>query len=230
MLQYLIELRQKLLISLFVFACLFLFCFYFANELFLIVASPLLTSLSSQSELIATEITAPLLIPIKLAANTALLLTAPFVLFQLWRFTVPALYKRERKPLKGAVWTSLVLFCLGVLFCYYLILPFLFQCLVNAVPMGVKMMPDISNSLDFITRMLLIFGIFFQIPLICLTLSQLQWIDMETLTRLRPYVIVAAFIIGMLLTPPDVLSQILLAVPLCLLYEFGILLVKWRCL
>ncbi|MGL6030165.1 MAG: twin-arginine translocase subunit TatC, partial [Legionella sp.] len=119
---------------------------------------------------------------------------------------------------------SMSLFVLGLLFCFYFILPFMFQFFTHALPAGVRYMPDMSYVLDFITYMLLVFGLCFQVPMLCLILVRLGWLDVATLRTIRPYVIVGAFIIGMLLTPPDVLSQILMAIPLCLLYELGIIL------
>lgn len=227
MLTQILELRRRLIITVSSFAGLFLLAFYFANPLFSFVISPLLNSLPQHQGLIATAITSPLITPIKLAANIALICTAPIALMQAWRFIVPALYHHERQPLSKAIFTSIALFCLGVLFCFYLVLPFMFQFISKALPSGVHMMPDISNALDFITNMLLIFGLFFQVPLICLLMVLWQWIELQTLIVMRPYVIVLAFILGMLLTPPDVLSQIMLALPLCLLYELGILLARW---
>ena len=120
------------------------------------------------------------------------------------------------------------LFILGLLFCFYIVLPFMFQFFIHALPSDIHMLPDIYHSLDFILRMLLIFGLCFQVPLICLLFLHIQWITIEQLKMIRPYIIVTAFILGMLLTPPDVFSQILLAIPLCLLYELGILLCYWQ--
>lgn len=227
MLSYLFELRRRLLTVLIVFLCLFAVLFFLAPHLFLVLMHPLLSIGASKPELVATGITAPLLVPIKLAANAALLLTVPFALLQLWRFVTPGLYRREKKLLGWTVTTSVCLFLIGALFCFYLILPFLFKCFVNATPEGVRYLPDITLAADFITRMLLLFGLSFQLPLLCVFLASIQLVRLEQLITLRPYVIVGAFIVGMLLTPPDVLSQILLAVPLCLLYELGILGVRW---
>ncbi|MCE3043487.1 twin-arginine translocase subunit TatC [Legionella sp. 16cNR16C] len=229
MLEHLIELRKRMIRVLIFFAILFASYFYFAKDLFHWVVSPLLNALpAAQGSLIATQVTAPVLTPIALASNLAFLSATPFFLFQLWGFVAPGLYRDERKKIKGAVLGSLGLFFLGIAFCFYGVLPFMFQFFIQAVPDGVKMMPDISNALDFITRMLIIFGICFQVPLICFVLVQLGWLEIRHLTLVRPYIIVLAFTVGMLLTPPDVLSQILLAVPLCLLYELGILLCRWK--
>lgn len=228
MLSHLLELRQRILIILCVFSGFFILFFLFSDELFHLFVTPLLAELPGKTPLIATQITSPVLIPITLAANTAMLFTAPIVLLQLWHFIAPGLYRHERSPIKNMVISSLVLFLAGIVFCYYFILPFMFQFFTKALPPGVKMMPDISSALHFTTYMLLLFGFCFQVPLICVVLVRLQWIDITLLRQIRPYVIVTAFILGMLLTPPDVLSQIMLALPLCLLYEIGILLATWK--
>ena len=225
-LSHLEELRKRLFYVILVFIALFLVFFFFANELFHLLVAPLARALPKESALIATQISAPVLMPLNLAADAALLGTAPFALLQLWRFVAPGLYRYERFNLGSALIASLLLFCLGVLFCFYLVLPFLFQFFTKNVTEGVQLMPDMTYVLAFITRMLLIFGLSFQVPLLCLTLVQLRWVDLAVLKKIRPYVIVTAFVIGMLLTPPDVLSQLMLAVPLCLLYELGITLVK----
>jgi len=224
LLTYLLEIRRRSLYVITVFLILFLMFFFQAPNLFHQLVSPLLSVLPQQDPLIATQLTTPLLIPIKLAADAALLFTAPYALLQLWYFASPGLYRSERKGLCWAIISSMALFCAGVLFCYCVVLPFMLQFFAHVVPVGVRLMPDISYTVDFITRMLLLFGLCFQVPLICPLLVYLQWTQVATLKTARPYVIVAAFTIGMLLTPPDVFSQMMLAVPLCLLYELGILL------
>lgn len=227
LLPHLLELRRRSMHTLFCFGLLFLLFFFLANELFQALVSPLLTSLSNSGELIATQISAPIFTPLKLAADAALLLTAPIALFQLWRFISPGLYPQEQKTLRLGLGLSLILFVIGVLFCFYLILPFMFQLFIHALPKGVQYMPDMSYALDFITHMLLLFGLCFQVPLVCFMLVRLNLVRVKELKKIRPYIIVAAFIVGMLLTPPDVFSQIMLAIPLCLLYELGIILATY---
>lgn len=227
MLDHLLEIRQRALIVLIMFAGFFILFFIFANELFQALVQPLVYALPMGDSLIATNITATVLTPISLAGDIAIISTTPVALFHLWRFVSPGLYQKERTHVRGIIVASLLLFCVGLAFCFYLVLPFMFQFFAKAVPAGVKMMPDMTNAMAFITRMLLLFGLCFQVPLVCLTLVRMQWVDIEALRKVRPYVIVMAFVVGMLLTPPDVLSQILLAVPLCLLYELGIILSKW---
>lgn len=227
MLTHLLELRRRTLHVMIAFVALFLLFFFFAPNLFHQLVSPLLHVLPMHDPLIATQITTPLLIPIKLAADAAMLCATPYALLQIWSFAAPGLYQRERSTLRWAILGSMLLFVIGVLFCFYVVLPFMLQFFAQAVPAGVRLMPDITYAVDFITRMLLLFGICFQVPLLCVFLVHLQLTNVTTLKTIRPYVIVAAFTIGMLLTPPDVLSQIMLAVPLCLLYELGIILVTF---
>ncbi len=219
---HLLELRRRVLTVIFFFIFLFLIFYFNANELFHLLVKPLLKALPNPDSLIAIQLTAPVLIPLKLAADTAMLATAPFALLQLWNFMAPGLYKQERKVFKIVVIALLSLFCSGLLFCFYLILPAMFQLFAKTTPAGVHLMPDINFTIDFITRMLLLFGLCFQIPLLCWVLVRLQWVDRQVLKTIRPYIIVAAFILGMLLTP-DVLSQVMLAIPLCLLYELGLI-------
>ena len=222
MLTHLLELRRRILRVLAVFIAFCLLFFFLAPELFHQLMSPLLYILPTKDPLIATQLMTPLLTPIQLAADAAMLCTAPYALLQLWYFASPGLYRYEQRLLRWGLLSSLLLFCMGVLFCFYIVLPFMLQCLVHSVPEGVRLMPDIVYAVDFITRMLLLFGFCFQVPLLCVLLVHLQLVSIATLKTIRPYMIVAAFTIGMLLTPPDVLSQIMLAVPLCLLYELGL--------
>jgi sec-independent protein translocase protein TatC len=223
MLIHLLELRRRGLYVLLWFSSLFLLFFFMAGDLYYTLVHPLLNQLPKQQHLIATQITAPVLTPLKLAADAAVLLSAPFALYQLWRFISPGLYKREKKRLAGIISISLVLFVTGALFCFYLVLPFMFGFFIHALPKGVLLMPDITHTIEFITHMLLLFGLCFQVPILCFVLVRFRLIELSTLKNIRPYVIVSAFVLGMLLTPPDVLSQIMLAIPLCLLYETGVL-------
>lgn len=224
MLVHLLELRRRALYALLCFASLFLLFFCVADKLYHFLVYPLIHLLPDQQGLIATQITSPVFTPLKLASTAALFFSIPFALHQLWMFIGPGLYKKERQHIPGLVSLSLVLFITGALFCFYLVLPFMFQLFIHALPKDVRFMPDMANALEFITHMLILFGLCFQVPLICLVLVRFKLIKVEQLRELRPYAIVLAFILGMLLTPPDVLSQIMLAIPLCLLYESGIIL------
>ena len=227
MLTHLLELRRRTLHVFTWFIGLFALFFFIAEDLYQALVRPLLNQLNSQQSLIATQITASVFTPLKLSVDAAILLSTPIALYHLWRFISPGLYKKEKQQFRGIISMSLILFVLGGLFCFYLVLPFMFQFFIHALPKSVRFMPDITNTIEFITHMLLVFGLCFQVPLICLVLVRLKIIEVQNLKEIRPYVIVGAFILGMLLTPPDVLSQIMLALPLCLLYETGILCARY---
>jgi sec-independent protein translocase protein TatC len=226
MLTHLLELRQRIIYILIWFGVLSLSFFLIADDLLALLIKPLLQYLPEQSSLIATEVTAPIFMPLKMAIDCAMLLSFPCALYHLWQFISPGLYKKEQKFLRGAIVASILLFFIGMLFCFFLILPFMFQFFVSALPKDIRLMPDMTHTLDFIIRMLMLFGLCFQVPLICSILVRTHIVEVNILKNIRPYVIVAAFIIGMLLTPPDVFSQLMLAIPLCLLYELGILFSK----
>lgn len=228
MLTHLLELRQRIIYILIWFGALSFLFFFVADELFGLLITPLLQYLPEKSSLIATEVTAPIFTPLKMAVDCAMLLSLPCALYHLWQFIRPGLYKTEQKYCRTALVASIILFLVGVLFCFFLILPFMFQFFVSALPKDVQLMPDMTHTMDFIIRMLMLFGLSFQVPLICSMLVRIHLVEVETLKKIRPYVIVAAFIIGMLLTPPDVFSQLMLAIPLCFLYELGILFSKAR--
>lgn len=226
MLEALIELRQRVLQVLVLFLVVFALFFSQSSELVTFIVKPLLFALPIPGKLIATQVTSGVLSPLKLSFQMALLALSPLVLFHLWRFAAPGLYRNENYRLFSILLVSFLLFVCGLLFCFYAVLPFLFQWIVKAIPQDVILMPDLSATLAFIAQMLFVFGLCFQLPLICFMLVRLQWVNLKQLQQGRPYAIVLAFILGMLLTPPDVLSQILVALPLCFLYEFGIILVK----
>lgn len=226
MLANLLELRKRLLHCLCWMGLCFVFCFYYANQLYLMIVHPLLIRLPTDSQLIATNITATVLTPLQLAIHMALLLAMPMVLWQIWAFIAPGLYLREKRPLRQAVVWSWGLFICGVAFGYYVALPLLFSFFIQVIPEGIRLLPDIRQTLDFILWMLTVFGLSFQVPLVCAILVRAHCITLQQLITIRPYIIVLAFVLGMILTPPDVLSQVILAVPLCLLYELGIILAR----
>ncbi len=222
MLSHLLECRRRMLLVLGVFSACFLGCFFISDTLFHRLIGPLLDVLPTEDSLIITHVTTPLFTPIKLATDMALLSTAPFALFHIWQFAAPGLCRGERKHLRMAMLASVLLFFIGLVFCFYWVLPCMFSFFAQAIPRGVRFMPDMGYAIDFITRMLLTFGLCFQVPLLCMLLVRFKRMEIVSLKQGRPYVYVLAFILGMILTPPDVLSQIMLAVPLCLLYEAGI--------
>lgn len=220
-LTYLIELRKRLLICLYSVTILFILLLPAAKILYQWLALPLLQHLPISSTLIATSVTAPFLTPLKLSFICALILAFPGFLYQLWAFLTPALYQNERYHLWSFLSIGSLLFLLGMAFCYWLVLPLLFNFLLQATPVNVTVLPDISQYLDFVLQLLLAFGLAFEVPLIMVLLLRIGIVEVATLRRQRPYFIVGAFIVGMLVAP-DVLSQLALAVPLCVLFEIGL--------
>jgi len=221
--QYLGEFKKRFIRYSVSLALLFLTLFYYAKPLYSVFARPILAYLPQHSSLIATEIAAPLITPLKLAWLLALLLSIPIGLYQLWQFIAPALYQRERYHLWPFILSSVILCYAGMLFAYFVVLPLLFQFFSRQLPQGVQFMPDISRYLDFCTQLFVCFGLAFEIPLIILLLVKLGITTPQQLRALRHYIIIGAFTLGMLLTPPDVMSQCLLALPMWLLFEIGIL-------
>jgi sec-independent protein translocase protein TatC len=219
---YLIEFRKRLIQSIIGFFLLFIPLAYFSNDLYTLLARPLLKHLPGQQELIATNVLAPFYIPYELAFAVTFFLAAPIFLYHLWAFIAPALYPKEKRIIWPLFVTSSILFYIGVCFAYFIIFPILFGFIQKATPEGVRMMPDISEYLYFTLKMFFIFGMIFEIPIITILLMLTGTVSKVQLTKLRPYIIVGAFIIGMLLTPPDVLSQILLALPIWFLFELGL--------
>jgi sec-independent protein translocase protein TatC len=224
MLSHFLELRRRIVHVLIIFSVFFLGLFLFAPQLFQVFMLPVFRALPAENALIATQIITPLVVSVKLTLDAAILFTAPFALWHIWRFVSPGLYQQERRWIGRATIASIVLFLIGILSGFYLLIPCLLTFFIRAVPVNVQLMPDMAYAVDFITRMLLISGLSFQIPLVCALLVHLHLVDVTTLKRIRPYVIVFAFVLGMLFTPPDALSQVMLAVPLCVLYEVGIVL------
>lgn len=220
------EIRSRLIYCCCSYFVLFIIFFYTSHIIFDFLSEPLLKFLPQNSSLIATHITSPVIMPIKLAMNLSLFANLPIIFYHIWQFAAPGLYHNEKKYIIPSVVSSLILFIVGVAFAYYLSLPMMFSLFVAWLPSNVAIMADINTYLDFIFNMFLIFGLVFQVPLVVIILIKLNIISVQQLINIRPYFIIAAFIISMLLTPPDVLSMIMLAVPICILYEFGIWLGK----
>lgn len=219
----LVELRSRLLYSLLVLFSLFGILSFFANDLYTLLAQPLLKFLP-QGHLIATQIVSPFFVPFKLAFMTAIFLSIPYFLYQGWSFIAPALYGHERRMIWPFLLLSAVLFYLGMAFAYFIIFPTLFSFLAHMMPEGVALSPDIGEYFDLTTKLLLMFGALFEIPIVMVVLVAIGLVSRETFRKKRSYAFLGAFIIGMLLAPPDVLSMTLLAIPIWLLYEVGILL------
>lgn len=223
---FLVELRSRLIYSLIFLLLIFSVLLYFANHLYTLLAYPLLKFLP-QGHLIATQIVSPFFVPFKLAFLASMLLAAPFFLYQLWSFVAPALYGHERRLIWPFLLTSACLFYGGIAFAYFIIFPMLFHFLSSVAPEGVVLSPDITEYLDFATKLLFVFGCLFEIPIIMVLLVSTGMVTRMRFIKMRSYAIVGAFILGMLLAPPDVISQTLLAIPIWFLYEAGIILSRF---
>ncbi|MGQ3892312.1 twin-arginine translocase subunit TatC [Legionella sp. CNM-4043-24] len=221
-LTYLSELRARLLKCLVVLLVLMLFLLPFSQYLFSILAMPLLKQMPQGHTLIATGIVSPVFVPLKLAMIAAVFLAMPYFIFQAWMFVSTGLYENERRVLWLFMVLSSILFYMGALFVYFVFFPVVFRFFMVMVPEGVTAMPDISQYLDFCLKLILAFGLAFEIPVIVALLAYQGVCSIKSLIEARPYVIVGAFILAMFMTPPDVVSQIMLAVPMCLFYESGI--------
>ncbi|WP_075321289.1 twin-arginine translocase subunit TatC [Histophilus somni] len=223
LINHLLELRDRLLRSIIFVVVIFLALVYFANDIYNFVASPLLDVLPAGATMIATNIATPFFTPIKLTAVVALFISVPFLLYQVWAFVAPALYQHEKRLVYPLLFSSTLLFYLGVAFAYYVVFPLVFAFLTKTAPEGVAIATDISSYLDFVLALFLAFGICFEVPVAIVLLCWSGVTTPDDLRKKRPYIIVAAFFIGMLLTPPDAISQTLLALPMCLLFEIGVI-------
>jgi len=223
---YLIELRRRLIQYLLVLGVVFAVFAYFANDIYHLFAMPLLKHLPEGPGLIAIAVPAPFLVPFKSALVASVFITMPYLMYQLWRFVVPGLYQRERRLVWILLLVSSFLFYAGAMFAYFIVLPVVLKFFMSVAPAGVEVKPDIAQYFGFLMRMMLAFGFSFELPVLIVLLNSTGIYPVEKLSRKRPYVILAVFIIGMLLTPPDVVSQVLLAVPLWMLFEMGVLLAK----
>lgn len=220
---HLIELRKRLLKGLCAILIVFLALFYFANDIYSLIAAPLLEQLSAESTMIATEVAAPFMAPFKLTLFSAIFIAMPYLLMQIWSFIAPGLYQQEKRFAQPLLISSILLFYAGIAFAYFIVFPLIFGFFNAVTPDGVEIMTDISHYLDFVLKIFFAFGLAFEIPIATVLLIWGGFTTVETLRKNRAYVIVAAFVLGMLLTPPDVVSQILLAIPVWLLFELGLL-------
>jgi sec-independent protein translocase protein TatC len=226
-LDHLIELRSRILRSLLVVGVLFLPIYYFANPLYEWIAAPLTAKLPEGSSMIATQVASPFITPFKLAVFAAIFLGVPFLLHQIWAFVSPGLYRHEKKFAVPLLLSSILLFYAGMAFVYYLVFPLVFAFFTTVAPEGVAIMTDINQYLDFVLKMFLAFGIAFEIPIATMLLVWSGISTPEGMANKRPYVIVGCFVLGMLLTPPDVVSQLLLALPTWILFEVGIFMARY---
>ncbi len=221
-LSHLVELRARMIRALGVLMIGFLPCAFYARELYTILAQPLLEKLPQGGQMIATDVATPFFVPMKVAMMMAFVITLPHTLYQIWAFVAPGLYTHEKRMALPLVIGSSLLFFFGMAFAYFAALPVVFEFITYFAPEGVAVMTDISKYLSFVLSMFMAFGFTFEVPVFVIVLVRTGVITIEKLKEIRPYVIVGAFVIAAIFTPPDVISQFMLAVPLCLLYELGI--------
>ncbi|HMK14562.1 MAG TPA: twin-arginine translocase subunit TatC [Burkholderiales bacterium] len=219
---HLIELRDRLLRSILAVALVFLCLFPWSGDIYALIAKPMLKALPQGGQMIATEVTTPFFVPMKVTMMAAFVIALPFILYQLWAFVAPGLYANEKRLVGPLIIASTLLFLCGMAFAYFLVFPVVFGFIIGIAPQGVAVMTDIGKYLDFVLTMFVAFGITFEVPVAVVLLVKIGVVSIAQLKQVRPYAIVGAFIIGAIFTPPDVVSQIMLAVPLWLLYEMGI--------
>lgn len=220
---HLIELRNRLLRMVLGFVLVFVCLFPFAKEIYALLAAPMLAKLPEGGQMIATAVTTPFFVPMKVAMMAAFIISLPHTLYQLWAFVSPGLYNHEKKLMVPVIAASSLLFLLGMAFAYFAVFPTVFGFIVGSAPAGVSVMTDIGEYLDFVITLFMAFGLAFEVPIAVVLMSRFGWVTIAQLKEARSYVIVGAFIIGAIFTPPDIISQFMLAIPLWLLYELGIL-------
>lgn len=221
--EHLIEFRDRVLRSAVAVLLIFAGLFSFSNELYMYISEPIREYLPESSTMIATEVASPFLTPFKLTLVLSMFAAMPYILYQTWAFLAPGLYKREKKIVIPLFISSVALFYAGMAFAYYIVFPLVFLFFTSIAPEGISVMPDIRSYLDFVLKLFFAFGLSFEIPIAVVILSWMGAVDPNNLAKKRPYVFVLCFILGMLLTPPDIISQTLLAIPMWLLFEVGIL-------
>lgn len=227
LISHLVELRNRLLRAVIAVGVLFIPCAIFSDQLFTLVALPLMEKMPAGTSMIATSLIAPFMAPLKLALFVALFLAMPFVLYQAWAFVAPGLYKHEKRFAVPLVVSSIVLFYAGVAFAYFVVFPLMFAFLTSTAPAGVQVMTDMANYLDFVVLLFFAFGIAFEIPIATVLLAATGLVHLETMAKNRGYVLLGIFVVAAFLTPPDALSQSFMAVPMYVLYEVGILLSRF---
>ena len=220
---HLIELRSRLIKVVLGFVLVFFGLFPFANKIYTLLAAPMLAKLPAGGQMIATAVTTPFFVTMKVAMLAAFMISLPNTLYQIWAFVAPGLYPKEKKLMAPVIIASFVLFVTGMSFAYFAVFPVVFGFIVGSAPVGVAVMTDIGQYLDFVITMFLAFGTAFEVPIAVVLSVRFGWVTVTQLKDARGYVIVAAFIIGAIFTPPDIISQCMLAVPLWLLFEAGVI-------
>jgi len=224
---HLVELRSRLLKAVAAIVLVFLCLMPWAGQIYDMLAYPMMVALPPGSKMIATGVITPFMIPVKVTLLVAFFITLPWVLYQAWAFIAPGLYAHEKKLIAPLVVSSSALFLCGVVFCYFLVFGFVFGFVNHFAPRSVAVAPDIESYFSFVMMMFIAFGMTFEVPIIVIVLVRMNFVTIEKLKQMRPYVIVGAFVIAAVVTPPDLMSQLLLAIPLCLLYEVGLLVAPW---
>lgn len=223
LIEHLIELRKRLIRCILAIVVIFLALYPFSNRLYEFVSEPLIRMMPAGTRMIATEVASPFLAPFRLTVLTAIVITVPFLLYQIWGFIAPGLYRHEKRMTLPLLVSSVFLFYLGMAFAYYAVFPVLFHFFTGTAPAHVEVMTDIDAYLSFVVKLFIAFGIAFEVPVATVLMVMTGMVTVETLSRKRGYVVIACFVIGMLFTPPDVMSQCMLAIPMCLLFEAGLL-------
>ena len=226
-LSHLVELRNRLIRALLAIGIVFVCLFPWAKELYALLAQPLLATLPQGGQMIATDVVGVFLVPMKVALMVAFLIALPYVLYQAWAFVAPGLYAHEKRMALPLVTASVVLFFIGMAFAYFLVFPTVFGFMSKVAPEGVAWMTDIEKYLSFVMTSFIAFGVTFEVPVVVVVLVYVGVVDLAKLREWRPYVIVGAFVVGAIFTPPDVISQLMMAIPLCLLFEAGLFLARF---
>ena len=224
---HLIELRNRLLKVVLGFVLTFIALFPFANKIYALLAAPMLVKLPAGGQMIATAVTTPFFVPMKVAMMTAFVISLPHTLYHAWAFIAPGLYAHEKKLMVPVIVASTLLFLIGMTFAYFAVFPTVFGFVVDSAPVGVAVMTDIGEYLDFVMTLFMAFGLAFEVPIAVVLVARFGWVTIAQLKEARSYVIVGAFVLGAIFTPPDIISQFMLAIPLWLLYEVGILVAQY---
>ncbi len=223
LIQHLVELRGRLMRAICAVMVVFLCLVWFANDIYAFMSAPLIERLPEGATMIATDVASPFFTPLKLTLMTSLFIAVPMILYQVWAFVAPGLYKHEKRLVMPLLVSSSLLFYCGVAFAYFVVFPLVFSFFTATTPEGVQMATDISSYLDFVLAIFFAFGIAFEVPIAIILLCWTGATDPQSLSQKRPYIVVASFVVGMMLTPPDIISQTLLAIPMCILFEVGLL-------
>jgi sec-independent protein translocase protein TatC len=224
---HLVELRDRLMRAAASVIICFLALVYWAPDIYSLLADPLVDALPAGTSMIATDVTAPFFVPMKVTMMVAFVIALPYVLYQIWAFIAPGLYEHEKKLAAPIILSSFLLFLLGMAFAYFFVFPAVFKFVAAYTPSGVQMATDIDKYLSFVLTLFIVFGLSFETPVVEMVLVRLGIVSIEKLREFRPYFIVIAFVIAAIVTPPDVISQFMLAVPMILLYEFGIFMSRY---